>query len=153
VPGPRDVAEEPLGRRVSRLRAATGWTQQALADRLGMSRTAVSHLEGGISEASERTVILLAGLFALEPHELVAGTLYPPTKAERLPTVTNRHTAVDMALARLDAQRELWPFMADRDASANRQRWICELSDLVTSIANREEQLSVETTLRALRDL
>jgi transcriptional regulator with XRE-family HTH domain len=153
VPGPRDVVEEPLGRRVSRLRATTGWTQQALADRLGMSRTAISHIEGGISEASERTVILLAGLFALEPHELVAGTLYPSTKAERLPTVTNRHTAVDMALARLDAQRELWPHVAERDARASRQQWICALSDLAISVTNREEQQRVEQALRALRDL
>jgi hypothetical protein len=118
-----------------------------------MSRTAISHLEGGISEASERTVILLAGLFALEPHELVAGTLYPPTKAERLPSVTNRHTAVDMALARLDAQRELWPLMAERDVLANRQHWICALRDVVVSVANREEQQRVEQALRALRDL
>jgi transcriptional regulator with XRE-family HTH domain len=135
------------------LRSSTGWTQQALADRLGMSRTAISHLEGGISEASERTVILLAGLFALEPHELVVGTLYPPTKAERLPTVTNRHTVVDLALARLDAQRQLWPLLSERDSFANRQQWICELSSLAATVANREEQLRVDATLRQLRDL
>jgi transcriptional regulator with XRE-family HTH domain len=135
------------------LRAATGWTQQALADRLGMSRTAISHLEGGISEASERTVILLAGLFALEPHELVEGTLYPPTKAERLPTVTNRHSAVDMALGRLDAQRQLWPLLTERDCFTNRQQWICELSSLSESVSNRDEQLRVDATLRQLRDL
>jgi hypothetical protein len=118
-----------------------------------MSRTAISHLEGGISEASERTVILLAGLFALEPHELVAGTLYPPTKAERLPTVANRHTAVDMALARLHAQRELWPLLGERAAFENRQRWICELSLLASATFDRDEQLRVGTELRALRDL
>ena len=151
--GPRGVAEEPLGKRVSRLRSATGWTQQALADRLGMSRTAISHIEGGISEASERTVILLAGLFAVEPHELVADTLYPPTKAERLPTVTNRHTVVDMALAQLLAQRELWPLMAERDVFENRQRWICELSSLVSKTENRDEQLRAAQELRELRDL
>jgi hypothetical protein len=117
-----------------------------------MSRTAISHLEGGISEASERTVILLAGLFGLEPHELVAGTLYPPTKAERLPTVTNRHTAVDMALARLNAQRELWSLMADRDALANRQHWICTLAELFSVIENRDEQQRVAQELRTLRD-
>jgi transcriptional regulator with XRE-family HTH domain len=152
VPGPRDVAEEPLGRRVGRLRAESGWTQQGLADRLGMSRTAVSHIEGGISEASERTVILLAGLFALEPHELVAGTLYPPTKAERLPTVTNRHTAVDMALARLDAQRELWPHLAGRVCSEFSEWWIGELEALALATANSDERQRVEVMLRSLRD-
>ena len=35
----------------------------------------------------ERTVALLAGLFKIEPHELVAGTDYPLAKAERLPVV------------------------------------------------------------------
>ncbi len=117
-----------------------------------MSRTAISHIEGGISEASERTVILLAGLFALEPHELVAGTLYPPTKAERLPTVTNRHTAVDMALARLDVQRELWPHLAARVCAELRERWIGELEALALATVNREQRSRVEVTVRALRD-
>jgi hypothetical protein len=117
-----------------------------------MSRTAISHLEGGISEASERTVILLAGLFGLEPHELVAGTLYPPTKAERLPTVTNRHTAVDMALARLDAQVELLPHLAARAGSELRERWIGELEALASATPNREERQRIEVAVRALRD-
>ncbi len=97
-------------------------------------------------------MILLAGLFALEPHELVAGTLYPPTKAERLPTVTNRHTAVDMALARLDAQRALWPHLEGRVCSELRERWICELGALAVATANRDERLRVELVVRRLRD-
>src|SRR4051812_12589323 len=64
-------AHQSLARRVAKLRAELGWTQQELSDRLGMSRAAVSHVEGGLSVPSERTVTLLAGLFHLEPHELV----------------------------------------------------------------------------------
>src|SRR3954447_5135504 len=79
---------ENLGTRIADLRAKLGWTQQDLADRVGISRVAISHLEAGMSQPGERTVALLAGLFRLEPHELVAGTTYPPAKAERLPVVT-----------------------------------------------------------------
>jgi transcriptional regulator with XRE-family HTH domain len=89
---------EPFGRRVARLRGALGWTQQELADRVAISRVAVSHLELGISVPSERTVTLLAGLFKLEPGELVAGTTYPEAKAERLPLVVARHTEVELQI-------------------------------------------------------
>jgi transcriptional regulator with XRE-family HTH domain len=85
------------------LRSELGWTQQELADRLGMSRAAVSHLEGGLSVPSERTVTLLAGIFTLEPHELVDGTDYPTGKAERLPVVAARYTEVDMQLRLFEA--------------------------------------------------
>jgi transcriptional regulator with XRE-family HTH domain len=89
---------EPLGRRIARLRAQLGFTQQDLAERLGASRVAVSHMEGGLSTPSERTVTLLAGLFKLEPHELVADTGYPMAKAERLPVVAARYTEVELQL-------------------------------------------------------
>ena len=65
-----------LGQRIAALRVDRGWTQQQLADRLGISRVAVSHLETDINTPGERTVALLAGLFRLEPHDLVAGTSY-----------------------------------------------------------------------------
>ena len=100
-PGPSS-----LGQRIAGLRAERGWTQQQLADRLGISRVAVSHLETDLNTPGERTVALLAGLFRLEPHELVAGTSYPMAKADRLPLVVNRWTEVEHQLALLD--RDLW---------------------------------------------
>ncbi|MGE0795797.1 MAG: helix-turn-helix transcriptional regulator [Acidimicrobiia bacterium] len=54
---------EKLGRRIAERRAVLGWTQSDLADRLGISRVAVSHLEAGMSQPGERTVALLAGVF------------------------------------------------------------------------------------------
>lgn len=98
------VAPEPLGRRLAKLRAELGWTQAELADRVAISRVAVSHLESGLSVANERTVTLLAGVFGMEPFELVEGTDYPLSRAERLPLVAARHTEADhqLALARLD---------------------------------------------------
>jgi transcriptional regulator with XRE-family HTH domain len=97
-----------LARRIAALRADRGWTQQELADRLGISRVAVSHLEasGIASTPGERTIALLAGLFKLEPHELVEGTDYPTAKAERLPVVVCRYTEVELQLRLLELDEE-----------------------------------------------
>lgn len=81
-----------------------GLTQQELAARIGVSRVAVSHLEAGMTIPGERTVTLLAGLFKLEPHELVADTSYPPAKGERLPVVACRYTEVELQLRLMEAE-------------------------------------------------
>src|SRR5919202_829887 len=94
-------SDESLGQRIARLRVRRGWTQQDLAERLAASRVAVSHFEMGLALPSERTVVLLAGLFGMEPHELVAGTNYPLAKAERLPGVACRYTELEMDLGLL----------------------------------------------------
>jgi transcriptional regulator with XRE-family HTH domain len=100
------VREEPigesLGRRIAAHRTKLGLTQHELADRLAVSRTAVSHLEAGMAVPGERTVVLLAGLFKIEPRELVAGTFYPRAKADRLPAVAARYTEVEALLLLLD---------------------------------------------------
>lgn len=96
---------ESLGSRIARLRAQRGWTQTDLAERLAASRVAVSHFELGLALPSERTMVLLAGLFKQEPHELVGGTSYPAAKAERLPLIACRYTEIELQLALL--QRDL----------------------------------------------
>ena len=93
---------ENLGRRIADLRGKLGLTQQELAERLAVSRTAISHLEAGMTVPGERTVVLLAGLFKIEPPALVAGTNYPPGKAERLPLVAARYTELELLVALLD---------------------------------------------------
>lgn len=93
---------ERLGDRIGRLRTGLGLTQAELAGRVAISRVALSNLESGRSVPGERTVTLLAGMFHLEPHELVAGTEYPASKAERLPLVAARHTELDLQLALLE---------------------------------------------------
>lgn len=85
-----------LGKRIATLRMQRGWTQERLAERLAVSRVAVSHIEMGLSVPSERTVVLLAGIFQCEPHQLVADTNYPTAKRERLPAVASRYTQVEM---------------------------------------------------------
>ena len=77
-------------------------TQQELAGRIAISRVALSNLESGRSVPGERTVTLLAGVFDVEPHELVHGTDYPVAKADRLPSVAARHTEVELQLRLLE---------------------------------------------------
>lgn len=91
-----------LGARIAALRTAAGYTQQELAARVAISRVALSNLESGRSVPGERTVTLLAGIFGMEPYELVEGTTYPVAKADRLPLVAARHTEIELQLRLLD---------------------------------------------------
>ncbi len=96
-----------LGDRIATLRVERGWTQQDLADRLAMSRTALSHLEAGMRVASERTIVILSGVFGIDPIAFVSGTSYPMAKAERLPVIVALHTEVDLVLALCAAETEI----------------------------------------------
>ena len=94
---------ERLGHRVAELRRKHGLTQQQMAERLAISRVAVSHLESSVTQPSERTVTLIAGLFKVEPWQLVRDTDYPPARAERLPAVVTRYTQAEQLTAIVDA--------------------------------------------------
>jgi len=134
-----------LGRRIADLRATLGWTQQDLADRLAISRVALSHLEAGMSTPGERTIALLAGLFKMEPHELVAGTGYPPAKAERLPVVVCRYTEVELQLRllELDVERGL--------DDERRHVWAEQLRLLAKATHDRRESTELLDALARLR--
>ncbi|SRR6266851_464764 len=132
-----------LGRRIALLRAGRGWTQQEIAGRLAVSRAAVSQMEAGITVPSERTVTLLAGLFKVEPWDLVAGTEYLPAKAERLPLVACRYTEVELQLRLLDADRE-------RGLDATRE-WDERLRRLLKETVDAGERVLLETARRSLR--
>ncbi len=65
-----DVAE-----RVFKLREERGWTQSELARRAGLSRTTLSHLEGGATRTpSSPTLRRLARAFGISVHDLLAET-------------------------------------------------------------------------------
>ena len=148
-----------LGKRIARLRTEAGWTQQTLADRLAISRVAVSHLEMDLSVPSERTVTLLAGLFKQTPLELVEDTFYPPAKAERLPVICCRYTEAEMALSLLRAEltvllrfkdytRSLlaWQTLADE----TRHRWLTRLDELTAAHPDPTELTVVQTARHEL---
>jgi transcriptional regulator with XRE-family HTH domain len=134
---------ENLGRRIADLRSKLGWTQQELAERIGVSRVALSHVEAGMSDPGERTVTLLAGVFKIDPHELVAGTNYPPAKADRLPLVTARYTEVELQLVLLERDLE----RGDVDVVV----WDARLAALFDGAHDGRERGLVEGARRRLR--
>ena len=139
---------ENLGRRIAEQRAKLGWTQQELADRVGISRVAVSHLEAGMTDPGERTVTLLAGVFKLEPHELVAGTTYPRAKADRLPLVTTRYTEVEHQLALLENDLA---WLERHDDPSVRAAWAVRLLALLDTTHDAGERALVEAARRRVR--
>jgi len=131
---------ENLGRRIAGHRAKLGLTQQELADRLAVSRVAVSHVESGLSDPGERTVTLLAGIFKIEPHELVAGTSYPTAKAERLPVVVTRYTEVELQLELLDRDRSWLDQVAPVEAERVLEQWRVRLTLLASDSHDARER-------------
>lgn len=146
---PRRAAE--LGRRIAEHRSKLGWTQQHLAERLSISRVAVSHLESGTSPPAERTVALLAGIFKLEPYELVAGSDYPQAKAERLPLVVARHTEVEHQLALLEVDLE-WCVEVDHPRTDRvLGEWEVRLRSLALDAWDAEEQAALADAITRVR--
>ena len=98
----KEVRIESIGKRISRLRSHHGWTQEALAARIAVSRVAISHIEMDLSVPGERTITLLAGIFKLSPHELIEGTTYPAAKSDRLPDVACCYSPLELDIALLE---------------------------------------------------
>ncbi|MBX0326770.1 helix-turn-helix transcriptional regulator [Oscillochloris sp. ZM17-4] len=149
---------EPLHRRIARLRAENGWTQQEIAERVAISRVAISHVEVGLSVPGERTVTLLAGLFKCEPGELVADTGYPEAKAERLPVVACRYTEVELQLALLQRDHEWLCQLYDSPdytilVRTVRDRWSLIIDDLSRSLVDRRQQELIACARRLLASL
>jgi transcriptional regulator with XRE-family HTH domain len=138
---------ENLGRRIADLRGKLGMTQQELAERLAVSRTAVSHLEAGMTVPGERTVVLLAGLFKIEPRELVAGTNYPLGRAQRLPAVAARYTELELLTTLLDNDLA-W---LERAGDAHRRRVLDEWDARLSSVDDNSIDLRERELLRDAR--
>lgn len=145
--------QERLGRRIAGHRAKLGWTQQELADRLAVSRVAVSHLEAGMTAPGERTVALLAGIFKVSPHGLVAGTDYPAAKAERLPVVVAQHTEVELQLAQFDRDVEWFDHTTAAHAEQVLDGWQGRFGLLLDEAHDRREREAVVDAQRRVTDL
>jgi transcriptional regulator with XRE-family HTH domain len=133
-----------------------GWTQAQLAARVGVSRVALSHIESGVTVASERTVALLAGVFGCEPPELVADTDYPVAKAERLPVMVARHTEVAHQLAVLAAVLDVAERVPGHEGARLlrdvRDDWWPRLSALRARTLDPDERRRLGAALRHLAD-
>jgi transcriptional regulator with XRE-family HTH domain len=137
------MGDNVLGQRIAALRAERGWTQNDLAARAAISRVALSHIEAGMSVPGERTVVLLAGLLHVEPHELVDGTAYPIAKSERLPPAAPRYTELEHQLALLDLALTGCP-----DPAA---RWSPVLDRLETTTFDVAERSAIAEARQRLR--
>lgn len=149
--------QETIGQRIARLRQQMGWTQEALAERVAISRVAVSHFEMDIAIPSERTITLLAGLFKLSPPELVAGTTYPSAKAERLPLSACSYTPLELALALLQNDLDWLQRLAQHPdrlqfAAGVRAHWLPELGRLRRLVLDAEGQFAIDAARQALYD-
>jgi hypothetical protein len=111
---------------------------------------AVSHFEMGLALPSERTVVLLAGLFKLEPYDLVAGTSYPVAKAERLPAVACRYTEAEHQVALLRRDLEWAARLGDDARQQAAGEWRARLAALLDECADPAERKLLEQGLREL---
>jgi transcriptional regulator with XRE-family HTH domain len=153
IPGSAPDHRERLGRRLAAYRAKLGWTQQELAERLAVSRVAVSHLEAGMTMPGERTVALLAGLFKVAPHELVADTDYPAAKADRLPAVVTQHTEVELQLALFENDVTWFDSVSPQQAEVVLARWERTIAALRDATYDVRERTMLDDALRRARAL
>ena len=65
------VMNVEIAQRLAELRRERGFSQEGLAEQLGLSRQAVSKWESGRSDPSTTNLIALAKLFGIEPEELL----------------------------------------------------------------------------------
>jgi hypothetical protein len=91
--------------------------------------------------------VLLAGLFKVEPRELVRGTSYPAAKAERLPAVAARYTEVELLVLLLDNDLA-W---LERTGGEDQRRVLDEWDARLRAIDDRDLDLREREVLRAAR--
>ena len=142
--------QERLSRRIAAHRAKLRWTQQELADRLAISRVAVSHLEAGMTTPGERTIALMAGIFKVSPHQLVVGTDYPAAKADRLPAVVAHHTEVELQLALFENDLRWLDHVTPQHAESVLGRWEATFLGLLDDSDDPGERNEVVAALRVV---
>jgi len=64
-----------LGKRVRKRRAELNWTQERLAQEIGVSTSFIGHIERGSRKASIDTLVMLANAMQVSTDELLGGSL------------------------------------------------------------------------------
>ena len=64
---------QKLATKIRKLRSQKGWSQEELADRAGLHRTYISHLENGKRQISVETLCKIAAGFGISSSELIKG--------------------------------------------------------------------------------
>ena len=99
-----------LGSRITVLRRNFGWSQAELADRLGISASAVGMYEQGRREPSADILVRLASLFGVTTDFLLTGQAQTPAEAS---TVDKAITQTLMDADRRLQKRDRRPFTRD----------------------------------------
>ena len=71
-----------IGEKLQRLRKARGWTQEELAERVGVSRQSLSKWEANATLPDTANVIALADLFGVTTDYLLREDAAPPVRTE-----------------------------------------------------------------------
>jgi transcriptional regulator with XRE-family HTH domain len=89
-----------LGQAIKRFRLSNKWTQEALAEKLGISANFLSNIENGKAWVSPKTVSNLAVIFKVNPHELFMPeqSLDAPTEEILVRYIRETKVSVNMAL-------------------------------------------------------
>lgn len=64
-----------LGQRIRKQRTQLGWTQEALAEHIGVSTSFVGHIERGTRKASLETLVSVANALNVSLDYLMSGSL------------------------------------------------------------------------------
>ena len=64
-----------LGKRVRARRTELNWTQERLAQEIGVSTSFIGHIERGSRKASMETLVLLANAMQISTDQLLGGSL------------------------------------------------------------------------------
>ena len=64
-----------LGKRVRARRVALNWTQEMLAQEIGVSTSFIGHIERGSRKASIDTLVMLANAMQISTDDLLSGSL------------------------------------------------------------------------------
>ena len=74
---------ETFGRNLRRTRRRAGLSQELLAARAALHRTAIGFLESGKRTARVDTLMKLAGALEADPRDLLRGIEWQPVESER----------------------------------------------------------------------
>ena len=115
---------------VKERRKARGWTQPTLAEKAGISTTAVHNLEAGKNGFTDKTLAALATAFGCRPADLLLPMVEKPTEITSEPeilsflarikgfTKTDIDAAFGVIMLALRAKQGGSPLDEDRDQSA-----------------------------------
>jgi transcriptional regulator with XRE-family HTH domain len=110
-PGPKHSATN----RLFELRSQRGWTQEQLAEKIGVTHATIQRLESGSRRMTEQRIVQLAAIFDVEPGELLVSSR--STRASE-----DERRAVDLVRRMTPEQRAAWFQMGDLVAQPPRPR-------------------------------